>query len=428
MITFYFQLLVPVFIMFYNEPRKEKFALRLGLSLGITLLLSALYYTPELLFFANGFLQNMIYFLTGYAFAVIVVMTSFATQRIKAAYLLILSALIQNFSHHLFQFTMRLLSIPVGEEYNSFNGLLILTSIYLIVYVVFFYAVDKVKLRDVTYIPKASLIVGVLFLLVMIVFGVYVRHEQLAFLGNQVAIGYEIYSVTLSLLFIIILLSFFSIGKIRDHEEELELRIDRAKWYYEVAHTNVESLRKLKHDMKHLIVALKNIEDKQEREEALLEMEEIVNRYSTVFKTGNEALDCILTEKAAYCNVKGISLNVVADGSILKGLRFIDIYVLFGNALDNAIESVLKSDEKENRAIQIKMSRKNSMAFIRIENWCRSGVQFSQDGFPLTTKTGLGHGYGVRSIQDIVEKYGGTLGVKAVDNLFTLDILLPIET
>ena len=46
------------------------------------------------------------------------------------------------------------------------------------------------------------------------------------------------------------------------------------------------------------------------------------------------------------------------------------------------------------------------------------------DGIPQTTKQGSGHGFGLRSIQNIAEKYGGVASVQAIGGLFKLTVLM----
>ena len=76
-------------------------------------------------------------------------------------------------------------------------------------------------------------------------------------------------------------------------------------------------------------------------------IEKSVQIYSAIVRTGNEILDTILTEKSLICENSGIHINCVADGSLLAFMNPVDLYTLFGNALDNAIEAVRKLESKE---------------------------------------------------------------------------------
>ena len=99
--------------------------------------------------------------------------------------------------------------------------------------------------------------------------------------------------------------------------------------------------------------------------------------------------------------------------------------VLFGNALDNAIESVEKLSAVEKRLIHVSVVKQKSFLRIRVENCYEGEIRFSS-GLPTTRKDARYHGYGMKSIQSIVEKYNGSMTVKAQDGWFELRILLPI--
>ena len=85
----------------------------------------------------------------------------------------------------------------------------------------------------------------------------------------------------------------------------------------------------------------------------------------------------------------------------------IDIYALFGNAIDNAIECVEKFSEKEMRFIDICVAEKQHFLYIRFSNPIERAPEY-EDDLPKTTKKNKQyHGIGLKSIRHIAEKYGG---------------------
>lgn len=101
-----------------------------------------------------------------------------------------------------------------------------------------------------------------------------------------------------------------------------------------------------------------------------------------------------------------------------------DIYCLFGNMLDNAIEYVMTVEEKEKRFIRLFVKTNDNIKVIHQENYFDGRLQFS-DGLPQTTKSDrINHGFGVKSIAHIVKKYGGELSVAVDGELFKMDIVL----
>ena len=105
----------------------------------------------------------------------------------------------------------------------------------------------------------------------------------------------------------------------------------------------------------------------------------------------------------------------------------IDLFTLFGNALDNAIESVRKLSNPEKRVIALTLYSKPNMAVIQLENYYEGEIVFS-DSVPVTTKDDApNHGYGVRSIREIAGKYGGSVSIDTQDGIFLLCIVLPLQ-
>lgn len=103
-----------------------------------------------------------------------------------------------------------------------------------------------------------------------------------------------------------------------------------------------------------------------------------------------------------------------------------DVYSLFGNAIDNAIEAVSKVDKREKRTVSLMVRESRGMVYIGLENGYTGTIEF-EDGLPVTTKQDKRfHGFGTKSIRNVVEKYGGTMVINASDNIFRLNILLPV--
>ena len=189
---------------------------------------------------------------------------------------------------------------------------------------------------------------------------------------------------------------------------------------------NIELINRKCHDLKHQIHALKHMASETERSAYIKEIENAVLFYENAPKTGNETLDLILMDKLLYCQAHDITLTCVCDGALLSRLDTLDLYALFGNALDNAIESVM-GEEKEKRSVSFRVGKYSSFLSIHFENYLGHRLKLV-DGLPVTGKADRGyHGFGVRSIRHIVEKYGGSMSIRTDQQLFRLDILIPLE-
>lgn len=161
-------------------------------------------------------------------------------------------------------------------------------------------------------------------------------------------------------------------------------------------------------------------------QEEIGELNRAITIYDASVKTGNEALDVLLAEKVPVCESKGIQINCIADGYKLDFMRSSDIYSLFGNAIDNAVEAVSKIEDPSRRCIGIHIREDRGMISAHFENYYTGALDFDA-GLPRTTKSDKRwHGFGMKSIKMIAEKYGGWVSVQADDKVFNLNILLPI--
>lgn len=190
---------------------------------------------------------------------------------------------------------------------------------------------------------------------------------------------------------------------------------------------NIEIVNQKYHDLKHQITLLKAEANSQKSIQYLEEMEQDIRSYEAQNKTGNKVLDAVLTSKSLYCQNNDISLTCVADGTLLDFMAEMDISALFGNVLDNAIESVQKLDDKEKRLIHLSVAEQKSFLRIRVENYTEENISF-RNGMPVTTKKDKHlHGFGMKSIQSTVRKYGGSVTTGLRDNWFELRILIPLN-
>lgn len=208
-------------------------------------------------------------------------------------------------------------------------------------------------------------------------------------------------------------------------ETERRLR-QQTQEQYELSRENIDLINRKCHDLKHQIGALRLVDSREEREASLREIENSVMIYDAVTKTGNEVLDTVLTEKSLLCERSGISWTCMADGALLDFISPVDLYTLFGNALDNAIEGSLEVPDREQRNVSVTVQNRHGAAFIQVENYFTHPIQMER-GLPRTTKPDAeNHGFGVSSIRSITQRYGGTMDISAEDGIFLLSILIPL--
>ncbi len=222
---------------------------------------------------------------------------------------------------------------------------------------------------------------------------------------------------------------------LKNESNEINQLFQKQYEQYKLAIDNSEALRKEMHDMKHYVLALKNEDDPKRRAEVLEDMEQSIAIQESFMNTGNKVLDVILTTKSLQCQKKGINLNAMVDGDVLSDIHVKDICSLFGNILDNAIEATQQIEDKEKRLISLTVRRKNKFIIVECENCSDSANvrlrsnqthrRFRKNNLPQTSKgDNVKHGFGLKSISQVAEKYGGALNVSYEDGWFKVKVLL----
>lgn len=215
-------------------------------------------------------------------------------------------------------------------------------------------------------------------------------------------------------------------------QAQQELEILNQMWHrqqeqYKLSKENIEIINRKCHDLKHQMAALRTIQDKAEIDRQVAEMENAVMIYDSVIRTGNPVLDVVLTEKSLYCDAHQINMTCLVDGKMLDFIDTVDLYTIFGNALDNAIESVMQQKDKQKRVIQVAAYEEQGMLLIRFRNYCENAPQIV-DGLPVTSKGDTNyHGFGLKSIRHTAERYGGGIAIQTGSNFFSLQVLMPLR-
>jgi len=195
---------------------------------------------------------------------------------------------------------------------------------------------------------------------------------------------------------------------------------------YHISQDSIDIINHKYHDLKNQIIAIRAEKDHYTREKYLEDLENSIKYYEAQYKTGNEVLDTILTSKLITCLDNDINVTCIANGKLLDFIPTMDLCSIFGNAIDNAIESVLKIDDIEKRLIKIAVFAQNELLLIRFENFYLNPLEIYNGNFITTKKDTRYHGYGLKGIKSIIGKYGGSVSIKTDNNWFRLVILIPI--
>ena len=286
----------------------------------------------------------------------------------------------------------------------------ILVVIYVILYFLF---IRNIKKYDI----KKNLLILFMNLLIVVVdvfFSVYKESPTNIFTST-----YD---------FLLTFISFFYMFFILQHEEDKKEKevqktlIEKEKKEFELLKSSMDAINIKCHDMRHVLNKDLNITN----EEYKKEIKDNIRIYDSYIKTGNTELDIILMDKKIQCENKNIIFTIMADASKLDFMKNTDIYSLFGNAIENAIDYLSKKEE-DKRILNLNLKNINGFLLIRIENYFDDDLKL-KNGLPITTKEDNSiHGFGMKSIERIVNSYSGGMKILTENNRFILSLTFPLN-
>lgn len=405
--------------------KKAHIILRCIMSLAFEVILGIPIY---LLCYSNGswIIQNTLYYLLLFFVSLIVLFCCFDEPPLTLVSCGVSGYMAQHIGSQIYQMLWSSqLSAHFGAELSRLlffyiTQVLVYGSIYVLVYYLFARKAFQASLSRQTNRNLFYLSVTTLFV-VTILSSVRDSYADESFALMAVSRLFSIFCCV----FLLYLRSGILAKNAMEQEREALLRLHALeKEQYEQRRENIELINLKCHDLRHRMEVWERQGGKADPS-ALQEMKQMIGIYDAAVKTGNETLDTILTERSLYCERHGIHLSCMADGGKLCFLTEGDICSLFGNALENAIEAVSKLEHPEDRNISFQVRESRGMLVITVDNYFSGQLSF--DGpLPQTTKEDSGyHGYGLKSIQMVAEKYGGSVIVSA-DDMFHLTVLLPL--
>lgn len=210
-------------------------------------------------------------------------------------------------------------------------------------------------------------------------------------------------------------------------EADLEAQ---AQYYQNLSVANFE-LRQFRHDFKNMQIGLKTYLKEEKSQEALGLLDEARGYLYTDtenlirYDSGNGIVDAILADK----QLKAAEYNteIVFEGSVPpNSLSPVDLCVLFGNTIDNAVEACAKIPSSMKKIISIRSICNCGFMFVTISNPTLEDTVIKNNILESTKEDKHLHGYGLRSLHKIAKKYDGELKLTSKNQMFTVSIDLAI--
>jgi len=181
-----------------------------------------------------------------------------------------------------------------------------------------------------------------------------------------------------------------------------------------------------RHDYHNHIQAMLALTDSPEEMKSYLwTLNADLTQVDTVLKTGNVMVDAILNSKLSLIKAKKIAVNAKAAVPPELKISEIDLCVIIGNLLDNAMEACLRQNEESERFIRIYIGILKKQLYISVTN--SVGGEVKKSGrFYLSTKNSESHGFGLMRVDRIAAKYDGYVNRQNEPGVFATEVMLPL--
>lgn len=239
--------------------------------------------------------------------------------------------------------------------------------------------------------------------------------------------------IAISLLIIANIFIFYLFEKqLKQEQEKIKLeffkeQLEIQKKHFEELTENQRRINKAIHDTKNQLLAVLGYIKNNQNQIAIENLNLLCNNISgsqNFINTGNIAVDSLLNAKIKRIN----GLNITLETSVFleqnNQIEEIDLCIILGNLLDNAMEACERIPLEGDRKIKLKIIQVEEYLSIEIRNSTFDRVEFNKGKMFTTKKDKLFHGFGLETIKEMVEKYNGHINYEQEEKTFIVRILL----
>lgn len=230
---------------------------------------------------------------------------------------------------------------------------------------------------------------------------------------------------------VIIFYLFHSLDSVYYENAENEIFRKQAKTYaneLDVILQTQEQIRSLQHDMKHHLRELMALAKAGQSDEIISYLEELslfVQNPEEFVYSGNKEIDGNLNHmiKKAHAELKDIEVKVNIPEGVKLNIHPFDLNIILENLMENAIEAAQKTEDK---MLHLVIKQHKNLLLITIQNTYCGALKEETGNFLTIKEEPAAHGYGLKNVKRIVEKYNGVMDTHVTDTVFRVDIMLYI--
>ena len=309
----------------------------------------------------------------------------------------------------------------------SFERFLVIISTQLLIFYTVYIALRLFNRRDMS--AEQSLfqwaIVAVV-LLISIIIGAYINFAALG-KGDKMGV-YSLFVfmcvILMNVLVCWLLMNFLDKSRESREFELLKKTQEYTNQYIDSLRSEYETVRKMRHDYKNSFITIRELLLSDKTSEAISQIDENIGEISETevfINTNNPTVNAVVNAKLSSAKSFGIESSCACTSDI-SGVSDMDLTRLLSNILDNAITSCRENIGK--RQINIHISADNSSYLISVKNTIDKSVIESNPQLMSTKRNKSEHGYGVKIIREIAEKYDGRSDFYEEAGMFCCSVVL----
>ena len=202
---------------------------------------------------------------------------------------------------------------------------------------------------------------------------------------------------------------------LQKHCEEVEHMYRQTRGWRHDYHNHIQTLKA------HL--ALGNL---QELDAYLNELDQDLTTVDTVIKTGNIMVDAVLNSKISLAKARGIHVEAKAAVPAKLAISEIDLSLVVGNLMDNAMEACMEIEDAGKRFIRVYIDMLKGQLYLYVMNAVEGRPERGVRGY-LSRKGGSQHGFGLMRVDRVVARYQGYLDRQDEEGVFVTEVMLPVR-
>lgn len=332
----------------------------------------------------------------------------------------------------LVQLSATLPSISVQEAFTQSSVRLVMTILYLILETVCYMLLLRLRVEDIA-LPRALSVFLIALMLVAVVAVALLTHLVVLMQGDR--LEQIIALITAAALFVLTVGTSVTMNQAGEYlRQNQRMRMEIEVNHMEKDHASrmlstMNTIREWRHDLHDHLELMLFFHEKGEDEKLRAYMREMGSRIDSITKfisTGNATMDAILSSKQMQASQWNIAINAacaVPDGLPLSDL---ELCVMVGNLLDNAIEASVNAQGDGNE-IDLRMRQEGGMFYVRVENPSSGQYLYDDQQRLKSIKAEGGHGIGLDHIRRMAEQVQGFLTVDALETKFIVNLVMPLQ-